>query len=414
MKKERELRNFFNPKSIAIVGASDNPEKVGGILMDKLKKFKGIVIPINPKYKIVTGKKAYISILEYSFEIDLAIIAIPAKFVNQSLKQCGQKKIKNVIIISAGFSEQGNKTLENQLVKTAKEYNINLLGPNCFGISNPYLNLDTTFANATPSKGDIAFISQSGALASYVFDFVDAELSGFVSLGNMADLCFADWIEYFNKDKNTKKIILYVEKIKEGKRFIEVCKKSNKEIIAIKAGKTSEGAEAAISHTGSLATDYNIYKGAFKQAGIKLAPSIFGAFSYAKMKVLPKNNRVAIVTNAGGAGALMTDACIKQGIKVTKEPIDILGTATAKQYKETLEKLKSQTFYDSVIVILTPQRMSQPEKTAQEIIKFSKSKPVVACFLGEKSTSKAKILLEKNNVLCLDRIQEVAEVLGVV
>lgn len=414
MKKEaRDLKSFFNPKSIAIVGASNHLHKVGGILMNKLKKFDGKVIPINPKHRILEGKKCYSSLLEYSGKIDLVVVAVPAKFVNSVLEDCGVKGIQNVIIISAGFSEQGNRKLENELINTIEKYNLNVLGPNCFGIANPFLKIDTTFANVSPKKGDIAFISQSGALASYAFDFVDAELSGFVSIGNMADLDFTDWVEYFNRDSKTKTIILYVEKIKDGKKFIDVCKNSAKEIIAIKAGKTREGSEATLSHTGSLATEYEIYKGAFKQARVKSASSMFSAFAHAKLKIKPKGNRVVIVTNAGGAGALMTDACIKQGLKIVKEPIDLLGTATAEDYKRVLVELKKKNFYDAVIVILTPQMMSQPEKTAEEIIKFSKTKSVVACFLGEISTSRACKILNKNDVLCLDRINEVAEVFGV-
>ncbi len=409
--KSRDLSKFFNPKSIAVVGASSNKNKVGGILMKKLEKFRGKIIPINIKDGTIFNKKVYKSILDYENQIDLVVIAIPSKFVKEVLNECVEKKVKNVIVISAGFSESGNKKEEQELVEIARKNEINLLGPNCFGIANPYLDLDTTFANCFIEKGDTAFISQSGALASYVFDKEDSKLSGFVSLGNMADLEFNEWLEYFEKDSNTKKIVLYVEKVKQGKKFIEVCKKSKKEIIVIKAGKTEEGSKAAFSHTGSLATEYDIYRGVFRQCKVKIASSIFSAFNYIKLNKIPKDRKIKIITNAGGAGALMSDACVKRGLEIIGKPLDILGDANAGDYKKALKNLKNN--YDSLIVILTPQAMSQPEQTAKEIIKFAKNKTVVACFLGEKSMKSAKNIFKDNNILCFNRINEVADVLSV-
>ena len=227
-------------------------------------------------------------------------------------------------------------------------------------------------------------------------------------------------IQKRNNDKKTKTIVLYIEKLKEGKKFIDICKKSKKQIIAVKAGKTEKGSKATISHTGSLATDFEIYKGAFKQAGIKLVDSLFSAFNYARLKIKPKGNRIVIVTNAGGAGALMTDYCEENNLKVIKlpkkfksaNPIDLIGTASAKDYESVLKKLRKENFYDSVIVLLTPQSMSEPEKTARAVIEFSKRKSVVVCFLGEESVKEAKRILEEAGVLCFDRLTHVAEVLG--
>jgi len=410
MRKGRSLKNFFTPKTIAVVGASNNLKKVGNVLMKKLSNFKGEVIPISIKHKEILGKKTYSSVTKYPKKIDLAIIAVPAKIVKKILEDCGIKKIKSVIIISAGFSERGNKKLEQELINLAKKYKINLLGPNCFGIANPYLDLDTTFANTSSKKGGIAFISQSGALWSYVSDISASKrkpaFSGFVSLGNMADLDFSDFINYFNTDKKTKKIILYVEKLKQGRKFINICKRSKKKIIVVKAGKTEKGSRAAISHTGSLATDFEIYKGAFKQAHIKLTDSLSSAFHFKKSKIkIPikiKGNKVVLITNAGGAGALMTDYLVKKGFDVNP-PIDLIGTASAKDYESALNRLKKK-FYDLAIVILTPQRMSEPEKTAKAIVKFSKTNSVIACFLGECSIKKAKEIFDKNKVPCFIRI----------
>jgi acetyltransferase len=407
------LKNFINPKTIAVVGASNNPDKVGGILMKKLSKFKGKVIPINPKHKKILNKKSYSSLLKYPENIDLVIIVVSAPLVEKILNECGEKKIKNVIVISAGFSEIKNFKLEEKIKEVAKKYNINLLGPNCFGIANPYLNLDATFSMTSSKKGDIAFLSQSGALWSYISDFKNIGFSGFVSLGNMADLSFVDFIKYFNEDEKTKTIILYIEKLKKGKEFIELCKKVKKEIIVIKAGKTKKGGEATISHTGSLAVDYEIYKGAFKQAKVKSANSLMSAINYSKLKIKPKGKRVLILTNAGGAGALAVDYCIKNKLEVVNHPIDLLGTAQSNDYKKALNKLKNKKHYDSILVILTPQKMSELKKVAQVICEFAKTKPVIPCFLGQESIKDSKNIFKKNNVLFFNDLENAVGVLGV-
>ena len=383
------LKNFFYPKTIAVIGASDNPEKVGNVLMKKLCECKRKIIPINIKRDTIQGKKAYPSVKKYPGKIDLAVIAIPAPAVPRIIKQCGKKKIQSIIIISSGFSEVGNQKLENKILKIAKKYKIRILGPNCFGIANPYLNLDTTFSNSSPKQGSIAFISQSGALFSYVSDF-SIGFSGFVSLGNMSDLTFSDFIEYFNKDKKTKKIILYIEKVKLGKDFIRACQKSKKQIIIVKAGKTERGSKAAISHTGSLATDFEIYKGAFKQAKVKVFDTLAQAFGLKPQIIKPKTKNLIILTNAGGAAALITDQLEEKGCNVKIK--DLLGTALAKDYKKALKKAKNP------LVILTPQKMSEPEKTAKIL-----SKKVIACFLGNKSIKRANKILKNKKIQYYNR-----------
>lgn len=403
--KSKRLKSFFEPKTIAVIGASNDPEKVGGILMRKLLNFKGRIVPVNVKHKRILGKTAYISVKDYPKKIDLAVIAVPAKFVKKILYDCGIKKIKNVIVISAGFSEIGNKDMEREIVVIAKKFGINLLGPNCFGIANPYLFLDTTFANTSVKKGNIAFISQSGALWSYISDISESKkigFSSFVSVGNMAGLNFCDFVEYFSKDKKTKKIVLYVEKLKQGKRFIEICKSSRKRIIVVKAGRTEKGSVAAVSHTGSLATDFEVYKGAFKQAGVELKDSLASAFGLKKLKInFPlKKKKVIVITNAGGAGALISDYLDAKGFDV--EPvIDLLGTALAKDYEKILNKLKNRNC--SFVVILTPQKMSEPEKTAAVISKF-KNKNIFAVFLGGKSIKRAEAILKSNKIYYVTHI----------
>jgi len=399
--KSRDLNSFFNPSSIAIIGASEDEKKVGGILVEKLKKFNGKIILINPKHDSIRKIKCFSSVLKYQKKIDLAIIAIPSEFVKSSLIECGKKKIKNVIIISSGFSEMGNKKQEKELIKIAEKYKINLLGPNCFGIVNPFFNLDCTFANSFPKKGNIAFISQSGALWSYLSELKKG-FSGFVSLGNMSDLDFSDWIKYFDRDKKTKKIVLYIEKIKDGKKFIQTCRNSKKEIIAIKSGKTEKSLQATISHTGSLATDFEIYQGAFKQANVKLKNSIKEIFSIKKKDFNLKGEKLILITNAGGVGALLSDYFSEN--EIVKKPIDILGTATANDYENELNKHKD--FNGTIIVIFTPQTMSEPEKTAEVISEFAKknNRKVVAYFLGDKSVKTATEILRKNKIKCVNYI----------
>ncbi|HLC86767.1 MAG TPA: CoA-binding protein [Candidatus Nanoarchaeia archaeon] len=398
------LNKLLNPKTIAVVGASETPGKVGNVLMRKLEKSKCLVIPINPNRTEVLGKKSYSSVDKYPNKIGLVIIATPAPTVKSILEQCGKKKIKNVIIISAGFSEIGNQKEEYQIIKTAGKFKINFLGPNCFGIANPFLDLDATFSNNSAKKGSIAFISQSGALWSYIADLdIKQGFSAFISLGNMAGLSFSDFIEYLNKDKKTKKIILYIEKLKNGREFINACKKSKKEIIVVKAGQTEAGSKAAISHTGSLATEYEVYKGIFRQANIKFVNSLAEAFNLKMPKIqIEKEIKTAlIITNAGGAGALLTDYIGKRGIKV--KIIDLLGTALAKDYKKTLDK-KINKKYGKIIVILTPQAMSHPEETSKIITKSKYKKKIITLFLGDKSVSHAIKILRKSGIKVYDRI----------
>lgn len=380
----KEMKSFFYPRTIAVIGASNNPEKVGNVLMRKLCECKRKVIPINIKQDTIQDKKAYPNVRKYPGRIDLAVIATPAKTLPNIIKQCGKKKIQSIIIISSGFSEIGNKKLEENVLKIAKKYKIRILGPNCFGVANPYLKLDTTFSNTSPKQGNIAFISQSGALFSYISDF-PIGFSSFASLGNMSDLTFSDFINYFNKDKKTKKIILYIEKVKLGKEFIKACQKSKKQIIVVKAGKTEKGSKAAISHTGSLATDFEIYKGAFKQAKIKVVETLAEAFGLKKQIIKPKTKNIQILTNAGGAAALITDQLEEKGHKVKVK--DLLGTALAKDYKKALKKAKNP------LVILTPQKMSEPEKTARIL-----PKNTIACFLGNKSIKQATKILKKRKI----------------
>jgi acetyl coenzyme A synthetase (ADP forming)-like protein len=422
---------ILNPETIAIIGASNNKDKVGYSLMENLKNFNGKVFPINLHEESILGLKCYKYVKEIKENIDLAIIAIPAKKVSKVLIECGKKKIKHVIIISAGFSEIGNKRQESELLKIVNKYKIRMLGPNCFGVVNPYLNLDTTFAKSSPYKGSVAFISQSGAVWSAIADYSLKEnfgFSGFISLGNMVDLEFSDFIEYFNNDINTKVIVLYLETLKNGKRFMEVCKNSNKKIIAIKAGISEKSKEATLSHTGSLAGEYEIYKAAFKQSNVILANDVTNAFDLAKFYINQdiKGKRVIVISNAGGPLALASDYCAEKGLELVdlpkvkfdflwskRNPIDLVGDAKSDKFKTVFDFLKNKNFYDCVLVLVTPQKMTDVKEIAKEVLKFKSEskKTVVTCFMGYDAVQEAKEILEENNIPCFFEIKRAVNLL---
>jgi acetyltransferase len=392
----KNLKSFFEPKSIVIIGASNHFEKVGGILLKKALKSKAKIIPINPKHEKLLGVKCYPSVLDYKNNIELAVIAIPAPLVEATIEECGKKKIKNIILITAGFAEIGNTQAEEKILEIAKKYRIRILGPNCFGIMHN--NLDLTFSASSPKKGTIGFISQSGALWSFLADLSltkDFGFSEFISLGDMADLEFSDFLEYLIEDKKTKAILLYIEKIKNGKKFIDICKKSKKPIYVVKAGTSKEGSRAAFSHTASLASDYEIYRGAFKQAKVILCASPEEAIEkIINKKITKKENQEIklgknsfIITNAGGAGALVSDYIMEKNFILKDKSLDILGTATANDYLINLEKIKQIQGLETIFCILTPQTMTEIEKTAEVLVAFSKNNPeikVIPIFLGGK------------------------------
>ncbi len=400
-KIKRGLNSFLKPSSIAIIGASDTEGKVGHILTKKAKLSKAKIIPINTNSKKIQDLKSYKSILEYPRKIDLAVIAIPKKFVLKTLDQCIKKKIKNIIIISAGFGEDKDSKLQSKLKNKIEKNKLNVLGPNCFGITNQEINLDLTFSNISQNKNSsTAFISQSGALYSYLAD-LKINIGKYVSLGNMADLDFADFIEHLNKDKKIKKIVCYIEKLKDGKKFIKVCKNSKKKILSIKAGQTSVGQSATLSHTGSLATDYKIYKDIFKQSGVIQKESLIECFGkkpedFKKLlKNLEKTKSVKIITNAGGASAILADKLTNKKIKISKLT-DLLGTAKAKDYQKEINKPLQKN--QKIVLILTPQSMSEPEKTAKIISESKNKKAIIALFLGNSSIKSALKILKENKI----------------
>ncbi len=424
------LDKIFKPKSIAVIGASPTEDSVGFGLIKNLsnKKKDRKIFCVNPNYHIIYGYECYKNILDIPQKIDLAVIAVRAQTVPQIIDECIKKQVGGVIIISAGFAETGKegKNIQEQIAQKLKEHKIPLIGPNCLGILNPVESLNASFAPAMPKKGQIAFVSQSGALIDSIIDLALTENFGFskiISLGNMADLDLIDFLEYLIKDKDTKVITLYIESIADGRKFLEVAKKSRKPIIVIKAGKTNLSKEAVSTHTGSLAGDYEIYKTAFKQAEIIETDSIIEMFDIAKaVSWQPAiKNGVAIVTNGGGVGILTVDYCSDAGIKMPnlkeatinkinqnmhpawskRNPIDVLGDANPEKYESALFEVLRQHDVYGAIVVQTLQMMTKPLENAKKIIEIKNkfpNKAVICSFVGGHLTQNSIDLLEQNNI----------------
>lgn len=411
-----QLQKFFSPATIAVIGASATKGKVGNDVLLNVKAVgNATVYPLNPKDDFIEDLKAYRSVLDIPKVPDLAIVVVPAVLVPKVAEECGQKGCRNLVVISAGFKESGKEgeKLEEELKMVAKKYGLSILGPNCLGYIATNQSINASFAATYPRVGNVAFLSQSGALGTAILDMADAQefgLSYFVSLGNKAGISELELLDYFAEDKKTKVILMYLESISNGLEFIEKAKKITKKkpIIVLKSGKTSEGSKAVSSHTGSLAGMSASYSAAFKQAGIIEAEDLMDFFELAKAfsyQGLPKGEKVAIVTNAGGPGILLTDWLSEYNLKLaqlsdktqvalakampaaanTHNPVDVLGDALADRYQTALELVVKDKNVDSIIVALTPQKMTQIKETAEIIGKIGRrsDKPIILCFMGK-------------------------------
>ncbi len=420
------LDKIFHPKTIAIIGASNEEGSVGQILMKNLTMngFEGKVVPVNIRRKEVMGKKAYQSVSEIPESIDLAIIATPANTVPSIVEECGKAGIKGLIIISAGFREIGQEglALEKQLIALKNKYNLRIIGPNCFGIIRPSLNLNATFGEMLPKAGNIAFISQSGALGSAILDWALGQnlgFSNFVSVGSMIDVDFGDLIDYFGSDPQTRSIILYIEGISDARKFMSAARHfaKTKPIVVVKAGKFSESAQAAASHTGSLTGSDLVYDAAFKRAGIVRVEEISDLFNAAEvlgMQPLPLGPRLAIITNAGGPGVMAADALLNRGGKLARlsektvnslnrilppywshgNPIDVLGDADANRYREVMDLCLADDDVDGILIIYTPQAIAAAEEIALSVIGMCDArggcqKTILTSFMGGEQVDEA-------------------------
>jgi len=427
------LSALFYPKSTAVIGASKEEGAVGYEISKNLKTqgYKGKLFLVNPKGGKLFGQKVIEDLSEIKHGIELAIVAIPAKLVSNEVKKLAQLKIKALIVISAGFSESGNEKGEEELAKICLENKITLVGPNCLGIINPQINLNASFAPLMPQKGDIAFISQSGALCASILDYAAREKIGFskfISVGNKALVGETDLLEYFYSDPSTKVIGMYVEELENPELLEELSKritrgKSHKPIVILKAGKTASGQKAALSHTGSMGGADTAYDSLFAQSGIIRAQTIEELFDY--MVIFSRNKsytseNVAVITNAGGPGVLSADSLTSNGLKLAKlsmetenrlreflpkasstaNPVDILGDADSSRYEKTLELIINDPNVDALEIILTPQSMTEVQKTAQAIVKAKKhfKKPIIAAFMGKNLVEEGYSLLNKKKV----------------
>jgi acetyltransferase len=412
--EKQNLGKLFNPESIAIVGASDKPGKVGTVIAENITNlgYAGAVYYVNQSYEELYGKRCYNSLQEIGKKIDLAIIVVPAQFVNEVVRN-GASSAKNFVVISAGFSEIGKEgaSREYELLTIAQENELNILGPNCLGFIVPGLKLNASFAGGMPESGNISFISQSGALAVAMMDKAEKEslrFSNIISVGNKMQLSEAVLLEYLENDPATKVIGMYLEGIKEGQSFIETARRVSckKPIVVLKAGKTEKAQKAISSHTGALAGSDVIMDVAFKKAGIIRAETLDEFFSLLKLisfSDIPQNGNVAIVTNAGGAGVLTTDAFKGKGIMLAEisdtvkgilkqelpressleNPIDVLGDAREDRYARVLEALSGEDI-GTIVCVLTPQNQTPVNEIADLLCDFKRKikKNLISVFIG--------------------------------
>lgn len=426
------LDRIFRPKTIAVIGASEKPGTIGNAITKNLN-IEGIqhtLFLVNPNYRQLHGLQTYPSILKIDSEIDLAVIATPIATVPAIVDECIQKKVGGAIIISAGGKEIGEKgrELEENIRKTAYKGGLRIVGPNCFGIISPYRRLNASFSSDMPTSGNLAFVSQSGAMCAAILDLAFREnigFSHFVSTGSMIDVDFGDMIDYLGNEPSAKSILLYIESLTNFRKFMSAARSVSrvKPIVVLKAGKSAAGARAAASHTGALAGEDAVYDAAFKRAGVVRVDTIQELFDCAELMAKqprPAGNRLAIVTNGGGPGVMATDALASYGLEPAtipsetmqklneilppfwsrNNPIDILGDATPERFAKTIEICLETKEFDGLLVIQAPQALTDPNIIAKTLIDTIKKKtfPIFASWMGGKSMENAVSLLNQAGI----------------
>ncbi len=424
------LRYILKPRSVAVIGASNKPGSIGQLVFESMIKnnFSGVVYPVSVSSKIVMSVRAYPSLLDVPDDVDLAIIAVPASQAIKVIDECGRKKVKGVIVISDGFSESGPQgaALERGLRETAFGYGMRIIGPNCMGLINtdPRIQLNASFALIFPLHGNIAFMSQSGALGLGILKYAkNAEIgfSSYVSVGNRTDIASTDMLQYWESDPQTKVILLYLESFDNPDSFTRISRRvvSKKPILAIKGGSTAAGSRAAMSHTGAMATSEIISDALFRQAGIIRANTIERLFDSAVLlanQPVPKGNRVAIITNGGGPGTLAADACARNGLLVPEltaatlnqlkeivsrdinigNPLDLTAAVSAQEFEESLKILAEDPDTDAIIAMYVPPAGISIQAIENAIDRVSpviaqNHKPILACFVGQ-TDSKGRVM----------------------
>ncbi len=432
------MDTVLSPKSIAIVGVSNDIEKVGSVILKNLLlgEYNGKVYPINPKYEELQGRKAYPNILAVEDDIELVCIAIPYQFVEEVVDQCILKKVRTVVIVSAGFAETGEegRELESRIATKLKNANIRLIGPNCLGFINNKAKINLSFARANPGDGNIAFISQSGAFCTAILDMACENEFGFsyvISVGNKADIAENELLTYFLASNSIKAVAIYLEEFSDGKEFVSIVQKSKKPILLIAPGSSEKSKQAISSHTGSLASSYDTVLAAVKKGNIILAENseeLYKLIELIDTDYIPKGKRVAIVSNAGGPGITAVDQAEKEKLEIVEfgektiqklkkelpvessitNPIDILGDGKSDRYEYAIVTALDDINVDSVVVLLTPQLMTDIEGTAETIVKLAQktSKPIFACFLGGKDVQGGFRILKNSNQPWFNDVQE--------
>ncbi len=406
------LDKLFNPNSVAVIGATDREMSVGRGIVENLNNGKRELYFINTTKEEVFGEKTYKKITDIEGEVDLVVIAVPRDYVLSVVEDCINKQVGVVIIISSGFAEinEEGRLLQEEISSKLKDAEIPFVGPNCLGILRPSLDLNASFAPSTPKEGGVAFISQSGGLIDAVIDDSLNNFYGFsliVSVGNAAGLNIADYIKFASDDEKTKVIALYIEGVKDGRELFEAIRLSKKPVLFLKAGRVDESLEAISSHTGALAGEYRVFSSILKSGGAVEVNSLEEMFDIAKMISWQNyaGKRIGIVTNGGGAGVLLTDLIYENKLVLAetteKNPMDVLGDASSEKYNEACRKMISQEEVDHLVVIQTPQAVTNSLLNAQIIVDLKKEfqKPVTTIFMGGgEDVKKATKHLEENRI----------------
>jgi acetyl-CoA synthetase (ADP-forming) len=427
-----ELDKMFCPKSIAVIGASKNPKKIGYELVSNILAggYEGRLYPVNPEGADVMGLKSYTSVKLTPGEVDLAVIAVPAVYVPNIIEECGHKGIKSLIVISSGFKEVGNTELEERALSVVRKYGMRMLGPNVFGLFYAPSRMNATFGLSRVFPGSIAFVTQSGALGVAMMGWTNLYhigVSAVVSMGNKADIEEADMLDYFKEDERTKAVLMYIEGVKDGRRLIDSLKRIiiRKPVVVLKSGRTEKGASAAASHTGSLAGSDQIYEAAFRQSGALRAPDLVQAFDWAKLMTMqppPPNENCLIITNGGGVGVMATDACEESGITVWslpddlqaefrkfmpvfgnfRNPVDLTGQAYEDSYYGSVELAIKDQRVGSVIVLYCQTAITDPVSIAKSIADICESqwcgKTLVTSFVGGSQCEEAMRKLDERSI----------------
>ncbi len=433
----KHLDAVFSPASVAVVGATRTVGTVPHDIFQNILEagYQGVVYPVSPRSPSISGVKAYKYVVDIPDPVDLAVIVFPSSVCHLAMEQCGQKGVKAAVVISAGFREVGGAGLEReaQLKEIAARHGISIVGPNCLGAINtdPTVRLNASFARKMPAQGSIAFLSQSGALCTAVLDYARGKhigFSKFISFGNKADVSEVDLFYYLARDEATRVILVYLEEVRDGEALLRaarsVIRETGKPILAIKSGRTSAGASAAASHTGSLAGSDEVCDAVFRQAGIVRCSTIEDMFNRAialAYQPRPRTNRVAIVTNAGGPGVMAADACADQGLELAgfseqtaellkdklpatanlKNPVDVIGDARSDRYRAALGACLADPAVAGAMVILTPQSMTDIDAIAAEVVRTAGAcpqKPVYASFMGEADVASGIDLLQRAHI----------------